>query len=251
MLRSLLTILVAALLIFFVFPALVPHPENLSLPLIWLKDAPVSHLTVAGVFEETNKARLANSAYPAFAHDELLDKAATERLDNMFAEQYFEHYSPSGKGASDAAENAHYEYVMIGENIAMGNFENDLVLVDAWMNSPGHRANILKKDFSEIGIAVGQGTFKGKKTWIAVQVFAKPLSSCPKLDEGMKNTIEQYGKRIDAFRARLSQMPKNTQEEIDQYNIVVAEANKLINTHKDLIFKYNAQVNAFNLCIKE
>src|SRR6185369_15716694 len=119
------------------------------------------------------------SGLPALKENALLDKAAKKKLDDMFAQQYFEHINPQGKGPSDLAKSVGYDYIAIGENLALGNFKNDAELVQAWMDSPGHRANILNKQYTEIGVAVGQGTYEGKKTWLAVQEFGRPTSSCP------------------------------------------------------------------------
>ena len=60
----------------------------------------------------------------------------------------------------------------------------------AWMNSPGHRANILNPHFQEIGVAVGKGMYEGHETWIAVQSFGMPLSACPASDANLKIKID-------------------------------------------------------------
>ena len=96
----------------------------------------------------------------------------------MFEKEYFEHKSPSGIGASDIAHDVGYEFILVGENIALGNFDGDEALVQAWMDSPGHRANILNKRYTEIGIAAEKGLYQGKMMWLAVQIFARPMSLC-------------------------------------------------------------------------
>ena len=68
----------------------------------------------------------------------------------------------------------------------MGNFKNDQDLVSAWLNSPGHRANILNTRFTEIGTAVLKGFYEGREVWMAVQEFGLPLSSCPNPDSKVK-----------------------------------------------------------------
>jgi uncharacterized protein YkwD len=51
------------------------------------------------------------------------------------------------------AKKVNYEYVVVGENLAEGDFTSDADLVKGWMDSPGHRANILNTKYEEIGIA--------------------------------------------------------------------------------------------------
>jgi uncharacterized protein YkwD len=97
-------------------------------------------LTVIGVIKFTNDRRRENG-FIALAHSEELDAVARLRVKDMFAKQYFAHISPSGDGAVSAANEIRYDYIAIGENLALGNFLNDEDLVRAWMDSPGHRAN--------------------------------------------------------------------------------------------------------------
>jgi hypothetical protein len=221
-----------------------------------------SILTKAGVFLYTNVERR-NALLLEFSSSPGLDAVAAGRVSDMFSKQYFEHEYPGGKTASDLAETGGYEYISIGENIAMGDFEDDQDLVNAWMNSPGHRANILNKSFSELGVAVGKGSFKGEETWIAVQIFGRPLSSCPSVDKNLEGKIEANTEMIDSLKAEL----EKTQSEIDsmdrrgsdremynqkvsEHNALVVEINGLIDALKADISIFNQQVRKFNDCIK-
>ena len=221
-----------------------------------------SNLTISGVIKWTNVSRQQNGDLPPLSENIKLNQAAQAKVKDMFAKQYFEHISPSGKGPADLAENVHYEYIAVGENLALGNFKDDKALVEAWMNSPGHRANILNSKYLEIGVAVGKGTYEGKTTWLAVQEFGKPLSSCPSVDSTLKLQIESYKSETESLNIQIkekkqeldSQDPK-TKQEVEEYNRQVAEYNALIKIYnnkidilKGLISSYNNQVNAFNLC---
>ena len=110
-------------------------------------------LTKAQVIEITNERRKENGGLAALKENLRLDVSAEKKLEDMFAKQYFEHLSPDNVGVKDLAKNAGYEYILIGENLAMGDFNNDSALLDAWMASPGHRENILNKNYTEIGVA--------------------------------------------------------------------------------------------------
>lgn len=230
-------------------------------PLRTFTDAPDPRLTVAGTFQETNRQRRENGLLE-LTLDAKLNAAAAAKVKDMFARQYFEHQSPTGEGPAQVVEAAGYSFIAVGENLALGNFQDDRELVQAWMDSPGHRANILGKGFTQIGVAVAQGLFEGKRTWLAVQEFARPASDCPRSDPALEGSIETnrtrieaWGAEADARRAELESSKPKGREETEAYNARVAEYNELaarlnvlIEETKALIERYNAQVRDFNAC---
>lgn len=129
-------------------------------------------LTRAGIIAETNIQRAVNGNLPPLAEDTTLDDIAQIRLDDMFTKQYFAHISPSSSSAVTVAQAVGYDYIALGENLALGNFPGDAGVVTAWMNSPGHRANILDVHYTNIGVAAREGNFQGENVWIAVQILA-------------------------------------------------------------------------------
>ncbi|MFE7948169.1 CAP domain-containing protein [Streptomyces sp. NPDC057426] len=82
-----------------------------------------------------------------------LTRAAQGHSDDMAARDYFDHTNPDGDGPGERVTAAGYPWSTYGENIAMGQSTPEQVM-DSWMNSPGHRANILNCDFKEIGVGV-------------------------------------------------------------------------------------------------
>lgn len=230
-------------------------------PLRAAVESPSARLTASGTFSETNRHR-AVAGLAALTRDARLDAAAKAKLDDMFARQYFAHESPSGDGPAEVVEAAGYAYIAVGENLALGNFADDRTLVQAWMDSPGHRANILGIGFTQIGIAVGQGVYEGKRTWLAVQEFARPLSDCPQPDPALAGSIETNRTRIetmsaeaDARRAELEASDPKTRKEVEEhnrkvedYNDLARRINALIEETKRMVEDYNAQVRAFNAC---
>lgn len=225
------------------------------------REAVQSFLTVEGVTQLTNVKREENKLLVLTVNQKLA-RAASLKIQDMFQGQYFAHQSPSGLGPDYWVETAGYEFISIGENLALGNFKNDAELVQGWMDSPGHRANILSSRFEEIGVAVKRGTFEGKTTWLAVQIFGKPTSSCPKPSDVIKTEIQDTQSSIQSLRATLEakrleieNTPKHNREEYNQkvaeYNALVQEYNKLVEAVKDLIANYNNQINIFNECLKQ
>lgn len=224
-------------------------------------EAPQTVLTRAGTINWTNAEREQNGLVP-LKENAKLNAAAEAKMRDMFVKQYFEHVSPSGKGPSDLAEEAGYEFIAIGENLALGNFGDDQKLVEAWMNSPGHRANILNRRYSEIGVAVGRGMFEGRTTWLAVQEFGRPLSDCPEEPAvSLKAEIEESNRLLEEMAAELGEKraeldayrPKRGGEydaKVEEYNALVREYNELVQRTKDAVERFNSQATAFNACIE-
>jgi uncharacterized protein YkwD len=207
---------------------------------------------------ETNIQRNANGL-PSLAQNSKLDAAAMAKAKDMFEKQYFEHVSPDGVDPGELVKNAGYHYIVTGENLILGNFIDEKEMVQLWMDSPGHRANILHKRFTQIGVAVLKGTYKGETVWIGVQEFGLPLESCPVAQESLKLTIEANRVKLDEISAAINAKRKeidstNRRSEkynmlVDEYNALVAEYNELNEKTKVLINTYNGQVSAFNACV--
>lgn len=111
----------------------------------------------------------------------LLAQAAQSKANDMLAKGYFSHNTPEGKTPWDFVVAAGYNYVSAGENLAV-NFVEAEDVENAWMNSPGHKANILNQTFSEIGIGIAQGTYQDKNAIFVVQMFGSPVAQKVALD---------------------------------------------------------------------
>lgn len=116
----------------------------------------------------TNQAR-AKQNKPALKVNDVLMKAARMHAANMANQNQMEHVL-DGKDASDRVKALGYEYAALAENIAAGQRTPAEVLA-MWMNSEGHRSNILGEQYTEIGVA----QVKGAKGYYYVQVFGAPL----------------------------------------------------------------------------
>lgn len=108
------------------------------------------------VVELTNQERAKNGLQPLQADNEL-SKVAREKSRDMAVNGYFDHNSPSYGSPFDMMKSFGISYRTAGENIAQGQ-RTPQEVVNAWMNSSGHRANILNGDFTHIGVGfVEQG----------------------------------------------------------------------------------------------
>lgn len=113
-------------------------------------------------------------ALPTLVSNPILERAAQEKADDMAEKGYFAHTSPDGKTPWYWFKSAGYTFMYAGENLAV-NFTDSNDVDKAWMNSPGHRANILNGKFTEIGVATSQGMYQGRQTTFVVQMFGKPI----------------------------------------------------------------------------
>lgn len=103
----------------------------------------------------------------------LLDFAAQMKANHMAIHGYFSHTGPQGQDSWHWFTVAGYFYTSAGENLAI-NFSDPTVLQKAWMASPTHRANIVRDIYTETGVGVAQGMYRGESTTFVVQFFAKP-----------------------------------------------------------------------------
>lgn len=116
------------------------------------------HRAEAGLVPLVPSARLAAAAQ---AHD-----------DDMVRRGFFAHESPDGRSVADRVRAAGYDFRVVAENLAAGQ-RTAAEVVQGWLDSPGHRANLLHPDVREIGVAYAEGGTYGT-VW--TQVFGTPLS---------------------------------------------------------------------------
>ena len=216
-------------------------------------------LNASSILAYTNAQRYKKNI-PILSSNALLSEVARRKMLDLFARQYFEHESPTGDSVSDLVQDAGYEYIIVGENLALGDFTSSKAVVDAWMNSEGHKKNILSKAYSEIGIAVGRSNYKGRNTWIAVQSFGYPKSGCPSVDTVLQSKLDALQEKLDIYNGiveiRKEQIKCEgiTLEEkkvrVNSYNIAARLYNETVEEYKKRIAEYNVGVEKFNTCMK-
>ena len=123
----------------------------------------------------TNEHRAKAGIGPLTLENRLSSVAQSHSVD-MALKDYFSHYCPDGKGAGDRITGAEYTWKGCAENIAAGN-KTAAETVTQWMNSEGHRRNILNRELTQIGVGVcNMEDDKGGVNyhWYWTQVFATP-----------------------------------------------------------------------------
>ncbi len=127
----------------------------------------------AQVLTLTNAERAKNGCDVALKANTALTKAAQDHAEDMLKNNYFDHNSQDGTSPFDRMTAAGYKWSGAAENIAAGQ-PTPQAVVTSWMNSPGHRANILNCGLKDLGVgyAAGSGATYGQY-W--VQDFGSPL----------------------------------------------------------------------------
>jgi hypothetical protein len=126
----------------------------------------------------TNTDRAAANA-PAVVENPLLDQAATLAAEDMATKGYFAHVSPTGVTPWDWLAQVGYNYSYAGENLAV-NFTDSSAVENAWLASPTHYANIVKQQYTQMGVGVANGAYEGQTTTFVVTFFATPaVASTP------------------------------------------------------------------------
>lgn len=185
-----------------------------------------ANLTVSGILSETNRHRAA-AGLPPLTLNSTLSRAADTKVADMFTLQYFEHEAPDGTGPAELVTTTGYDFIRVGENLALGNFASDADLVQAWMDSPGHRANILHVGYTEIGLSASSGTYEDNNAWLAVQEFALPLSACPGVDNTLRSTIDQQRAALDTSSASFETILTQLNQEQEALSALAQEINQL------------------------
>uniref|UniRef100_UPI002F3F30D3 CAP domain-containing protein n=1 Tax=Intestinibacter sp. TaxID=1965304 RepID=UPI002F3F30D3 len=114
------------------------------------------------VLEIVNKERKSNGLKPLTLNKEL-SNVATIKSQDMINKGYFDHTSPTYGSPFDMMKSFGISYKAAGENIAKGQ-KTPSEVMNSWMNSSGHRANILSANFTELGVGIAKDS-KGTIYW--------------------------------------------------------------------------------------
>jgi len=144
------------------------------MPIFYSYSELLSAVVASILVDKTNDTRLA-LGQNTLQTNPILVEAAQLKADDMASKGYFAHNSPDGKTPWYWLNLADYKYKNAGENLAV-NFTESSGVFNGWMNSPTHRANIIRSGFSEIGIATSTGMYKGREAIFVVQFFGEPVT---------------------------------------------------------------------------
>ena len=273
MVRVFLLIVLGGALLLWLNP---PDPERLERWGLDLSAFFPKALTPEEVVRHTNEFRSAHGL-PPLTLNPALSVAAQARAVDMKTHQYFAHHNPNtGEGPSEAIEAVGYVARASAENIAKGSWRSDRALVQGWIDSPGHRANILNPEVREIGIGLvrGGGIAAGRPVahLYAVQLFGRPLSDCgERPSERDSAAIKEVEARLGLLNERLrdrrrelddlqsridratdlterNRLIRTRNQHVGEFNQLVAETRGVQDTLAVMVETFNAKVADFNAC---
>jgi len=127
------------------------------------------------IIKLTNELRV-KVGVPELTENQTLNQAAYAKASDMVLQQYFAHIGPDKKTLASWLKASGYRYKVAGENLAMGFSQPEAVLA-AWQKSQTHYANIIDKDFSQIGVGVVSGPYQDEETVFVAQYFGTPAEA--------------------------------------------------------------------------
>jgi hypothetical protein len=135
-------------------------------------------ISVTSLYNLTNQQR-ENNGLPALTLNGQLTSAAQAKANHMFANDYWAHVAPDGTTPWVFINNAGYSYTTAGENLAK-NFNTSNGVMNGWMGSATHKANILSSAYKDVGFAAVNGVLLGEETTLVVAMYGAKAASAPK-----------------------------------------------------------------------
>ena len=171
----------------------------------------VSSISASDLLTDTNTER-ATSSLPGLTLNPALSQAAFLKAQDMFANNYWAHTSPSGTTPWKWLGDAGYNYDVAGENLAK-NYPTADATIAAWMNSETHRANILNAKYQEVGFAVVDGILEGRNTTLVVAYYGAPAETAVEgandarpsmvyaapIEQGFGNPLTYFGTALQSL----------------------------------------------------
>lgn len=130
----------------------------------------------AGELHTLSNQQRSSNGLKGFTLNSKLSQAASAKAQHMFSQNYWAHVAPDGTSPWSFISAQGYAYSTAGENLAK-DFSVSSGVVNGWMGSSGHRANVLSTTFSEVGYAAVNGTLLGQQTTLVVAMYASPKAA--------------------------------------------------------------------------
>ncbi len=205
-----------------------------------IDQAQASTITPTNIINLTNQERAAAGLNKLKANSKLAS-AALAKANNMFEEQYWDHFGPNGETPWQFIRGAGYYYVYAGENLAKG-FSTAEGVHEAWMASTSHRANIMSGKYKDIGVAVVEGILLGKRTTLVVQMFGNLTQEVAGVTKAITPSTTTVVKEVGEIKSISITSPKGGSTIVDpsvdvkgsvknitgEYSVSVYEGEKLV-----------------------
>jgi len=168
------------------------HVIALTLPnFLQEKDFYTADIIKSVLVAYANDVRTAQNIAP-LQESPLLTRAAQEKANDMAQKGYFAHYRPEdGREPWAWIRDVKYEYAYAGENLAL-HFTESKDVVEGWIASPKHYANIIKGSYTEVGTGIATGTYDGVESIVVVQFYASPGGKATQEKPAEMHAPKQY-----------------------------------------------------------
>lgn len=154
----------------------------------------------------TNEERESNNL-PNLQVNLVLARVAQLKAEDMAGKSYFAHTSPEGKTPWYWFDQVGYKYQYAGENLAV-NFSDSEEVTQAWMNSESHRANIVGRNYTEMGTGIAIGVYKGRETVFVAQVYGRPVVITPSETQTNPSFVGAPVERVKKSDLSVSPLPQ-------------------------------------------
>jgi hypothetical protein len=154
----------------------------------------ITTITPSTLLASTNDARAAEGL-SSLRIDARLNEAASRKAKDMLTRGYWSHDAPDGTEPWVWVDQAGYTYDRAGENLAK-NFATAGATVEAWLNSPTHRENMLNGRYQDVGFAAVDGELDGKSTTVVVAFYGEPNRGVAGVSTGQSVLAASTNKRL-------------------------------------------------------
>ncbi len=167
-------------------------------------------ISISSLLYQTNLARAQANKAPLKLNTKL-NQAAYLKAQDMYDKQYWAHNAPDGTQPWKWFGDVGYNYDEAGENLAK-NFTTTNAVMTAWLNSPEHKANVMKDGYQDVGFAVVSGELDSKPTSIVVALYGSPADSAVAgvqstfsgaLQSGQVNILTQFAVAMQSISPAL------------------------------------------------
>ncbi len=189
----------------------------------------------------------------SLSYNQALTNAAAAKANDMLSSQYWAHDNPNGTTPWYFFNAAGYSYSYAGENLAK-DFNTSAGVLSGWMNSPGHKANIMNGNYTNIGVAVINGTLLGSQTTLVVALYGTPAGVNPTPTPAAKQNTQTSNTQPSAEKQPDNTPSANQGSQLNKDLNLVKEFNKdtggfvTVSTPKENI-NYKRQLPNVNLLL--
>jgi len=171
------------------------------------------------LFALTNEKRV-NNGLPELAYNSQLAAAAAGKAQDMLAKGYWAHFGPNGESPWTFILGSGYSYDTAGENLAK-NFTTSGEVVDAWMDSPTHRENLLKSSYRDVGYAVANGNLGGEDTTLVVQLFGSKSVFAPAAPAEVPSPTQTAQRQVNSAESEMVRVAAIVPKATDTHKPVI------------------------------